>query len=192
MSIRKPRINQSVNLLQMQRVDSTLSIQYDPSDVQIKMPELKKKSVETSNVNSNVMSKRQHKARYDTSATTDLQSVAMKHQHSKSSVRPGSLIDLYDNQSQRAPSNFGYEVELSTKQYHVVRNKALFGKEDSIEIVPNNVSLTQKKLPAVRMNLQTNRPLNMNQLNDARFENINKEPSILSTVKRPHQVNFKN
>ena len=77
----------------------------------------------------------------------------MKHQHSKSSVRPGSLIDLYDGQSHRAPKNYGYEVELATKKYHIVRNKALFGKEDSIEIVPNNVSLTEKKLPTVRMNL---------------------------------------
>ena len=69
-------------------------------------------------------------------------------------MRPGSLLDLYDGQSQRSPSNYGYEVELSTKQYHVVRNKALFGKEDSIEVVPNQVSLTQKKLPAVRTTIE--------------------------------------
>lgn len=51
-------------------------------------------------------------------------------------------------------------------------------------MMPSNFKLTSSKLPAVKMNLQTNRPPNLVQLHDARFEEINKEPKILSTVKK--------
>ena len=41
------------------------------------------------------------------------------------------------------------------------------------------------------MNLQTNRPPNLVQLHDARFEEINKDPNILSTVKKvTSNINF--
>ena len=41
------------------------------------------------------------------------------------------------------------------------------------------------------MNLQTNRPPNLAQLHDGRFETFNREPKILSTVKKAPQVDFK-
>lgn len=42
------------------------------------------------------------------------------------------------------------------------------------------------------MNLQTNRPPNLAQLHDARFETFNKEPKILSSVKKVSQIDFNN
>ena len=40
------------------------------------------------------------------------------------------------------------------------------------------------------MNLQTNRPPNLGQVHDARFESINKDPKILSKVKKIPQISF--
>ena len=40
------------------------------------------------------------------------------------------------------------------------------------------------------MNLQTNRPPNLAQLHDARFESFNRDPKILSTVKKISQIDF--
>ena len=80
--------------------------------------------------------------------------------------------------------NLGYDIQFSTKEYHLVRNRNLYGNEDSIQLLPTNTSNSVTKLPQVKMNLQTNRPPNLAQLHDARFEAINREPKILSTVKR--------
>ena len=68
--------------------------------------------------------------------------------------------------------------------YHLVRNRSIYGTEESLQIMPNVSKSTSTTLPRVKMNLQTNRPPNLAQLHDARFEDFNKEPKILSTIKR--------
>lgn len=92
-----------------------------------------------------------------------------------------SQLNLSDHKVDR--SEFGYEVTYATKNYHLVRNRNLYDGEDSIMLLSNEVS-APSKLPSIKMHLQTNRPPNMAQLHDARFEEINKEPKILSTVKK--------
>lgn len=68
----------------------------------------------------------------------------------------------------------------------------MFGNEDSIELVPNRSTISESRLPRVKMNLQTNRPPNLAQLHDARFETFDKEPKILSSVKKVSQIDFDN
>lgn len=57
-------------------------------------------------------------------------------------------------------------------------------------IMPNRLTTSVMKLPSVKMNLQTNRPPNLAQAHDSRFEMINKDPNILSTCKKVPQVDF--
>lgn len=58
-------------------------------------------------------------------------------------------------------------------------------------MLPNRSAATvDTKLPRVYMNLQTNRPPNLGQAHDARFESFNKEPDILSKVRKVPQVNL--
>ena len=88
-----------------------------------------------------------------------------------------------------AKNHHSYHCEYQTKKYHIVRDRNLYDEGDSIQIVANNIYV-KAKLPSVKMNLQTNRPPNRVQLHDARFEDIDKEPKILSTVKKQKMTNF--
>ncbi len=62
-----------------------------------------------------------------------------------------SIIDLHTRQGKKL--KLGYEVAYGTKNYHLVRNKDLFGGEDSIELVPNKATTSDTRLPRVKMNL---------------------------------------
>ena len=73
--------------------------------------------------------------------------------------------------------------------YHLVRNRNLYGNEDSIQLMPNT-SQIPKKLPSVKMNLQTNRSPNMVNLHDSRLKEFNKDPQVLSSTKRVAQIDF--
>lgn len=92
-----------------------------------------------------------------------------------------SNLNLSDHKVDR--SEFCYDVAYATKNYHLVRNRNVFDNEDSIMLLSNDIS-APTKLPSIKMHLQTNRPPNLARLHDARFEEINKEPKILSTVKK--------
>ena len=85
--------------------------------------------------------------------------------------------------------DFGYEIAYQTKMYHLVRNRNLYGNEDSIQLMPNT-SQIPKKLPSVKMNLQTNRSPNMVNLHDSRLKEFNKDPQVLSSTKRVAQIDF--
>ena len=102
------------------------------------------------------------------------------------------LINLSEHKPLKSSSSkFGFDVKFTTKQYHLVHNRNMFGNEDSIQLLATNDATKSKaKFPAVKMNLQTNRPPNLVQLHDGRFEDINKEPKILSTVKKVKQIDF--
>ena len=88
-------------------------------------------------------------------------------------------------------SEFSYKVEYTSKQYHMVRHKynSQYGVDDQIELLPNS-SKIPVKLPNVKMHLQSDRPPNLARAHDARFENINKDPKILSKVKSPPTIDF--
>ena len=105
-----------------------------------------------------------------------------------------TLINLNQGspRKNKQTKTLGYEVTYGTKNYHLVRNRNFFGNEDSIELVPNRSTISESRLPRVKMNLQTNRPPNLAQLHDARFETFNKEPKILSSVKKVSQIDFNN
>lgn len=88
-------------------------------------------------------------------------------------------------------NDFKYKVEFTSKQYHLVRNKhaSEFGVDDKLELLPNT-SKIPVKLPNVKMHLQPDRPPNLANAHDARFENINRDPTILSKVRKPSTVDF--
>ena len=64
-----------------------------------------------------------------------------------------------------------------------------FGVDDQIELLPNSNKIPIK-LPNVKMHLQPDRPPNLARAHDARFENINRDPKILSKVKSPPTIDF--
>jgi len=91
---------------------------------------------------------------------SDHNSIAKSQTVIKGNLNRGSdsHIDLYEAKTNQ--SDFGYDVVLATNQYHLVRHRNLFGSEDCIQLLPNQVSIPTK-LPSVKMHLQTNRPPNL-------------------------------
>ena len=87
--------------------------------------------------------------------------------------------------------NFGYDVKYASKHYHVVQNRRNGQhSECSMMLLPNRSTTSESHLPRVKMNLQTNRPPNLAQAHDARFEVIDKNPSMLTTHRRVPTLNF--
>jgi len=84
---------------------------------------------------------------------------------------------------------FPYEIAYATKKYHLVRNRNTDG-DDSIQLLPNSTTTLEHRLPRVKMDLQTNRPPNLAQLHDARFETINRDPKILTNVRKVASIDF--
>jgi hypothetical protein len=118
-----------------------------------------------------------------------------------------SLLNLPDKKHAKDPSKashssfnlkhgssserFGYKVAYESEQYHIVRNKALYGNENSITILPNKeASGIPIKLANVQMHLQSNRPPNLAQAHDRRFENINRDPSIFSKTRKSSTIDL--
>jgi len=100
-----------------------------------------------------------------------------------------SSDELKDVQS---AGKFGYDVVLATNEYHLVRNRrSKYNNEDSMMILPNRSISVEGKLPRFKMNLQTNRPPNLVSLNEARLLNINRDPAILSSVKKVPTTDFR-
>lgn len=86
---------------------------------------------------------------------------------------------------------FAYRCEFASQQYHLVRHKydSEHGRDDQIELLPND-SKIPIKLPNVKMHLQPDRPPNLARAHDARFENINRDPKILSKTKVTPTISF--
>ena len=82
-----------------------------------------------------------------------------------------------------------YDVVFQSKAYQIVKNKPINGEEDAIEIVKQDYKIPTK-LPNVKMHLQSERKPNMANAHEARFDNINKEPSIYSKSKRQPIIDF--
>lgn len=94
------------------------------------------------------------------------------------------------NYKSNQAKKLGYEVAYKTNNYHLVRNRNFYGNEDGIQLLPNYVPKMPTKLPSVKMNLQIDRPPNLAQLHDARFEESNKDPTGVSTHKKVKQIDF--
>ena len=125
------------------------------------------------------------------SSSIDLKNLATKQSLSTISppkivkYNPMSVNDLAHkrNKIPESKSALGYNVVYESKNYQIIRNRPLHGEEDSLEIVKSNYRIPQK-LPNVKMFLQSDRKPNMSNAHDARFDNINKEPSIYSKSKK--------
>ena len=83
----------------------------------------------------------------------------------------------------------GYQVIYESKDYQIVKNRSIQGEEDTIQIVKSNQRIPVK-LPNVKMHLQSDRKPNMANAHEARFDNINKEPSIYSKSKKQPKIDF--
>ena len=68
------------------------------------------------------------------------------------------LDHSYDQILEAAASHpvgyLGYDVVFATNNYHVIRNrKNKWNREDSLTILPNRSTISETKLPRVKMNL---------------------------------------
>ena len=107
-------------------------------------------------------------------------------------LNKASFAEIAESAPIFAVDKFSYDVVFATSQYHLVRNrKNKWNREDSLTILPNRSTVSDTKLPRVKMNLQTNRPPNLVQLSEARLLNINEDPKVLSSIKKVPQVDFK-
>ena len=76
-------------------------------------------------------------------------------------------------------------MAFESERYHIVRNQS-----QQLEVVPNQSTEISQKLPAIHLDLQTQRKPNYGQVHDARFEVINRDPAIYSRTKNYAVVNF--
>ena len=108
--------------------------------------------------------------------------------------------DFPDYQSSRKEtSQFGYETFLNTKDYHIIGHKD--GRLHDLQVMPNTVSRfcfkgvddNTKVRARTFWGYNNRRPIASSKYppNEARFENINKNPTNSSQVRRVPQVTFK-
>lgn len=64
------------------------------------------------------------------------------------------MLNLSDKKMQKnlSKGEFGYDVAFATKKYHLVRHRNLYGNEDGVQLLLNEVS-SPTRLPSVKMHL---------------------------------------